>query len=157
MGLRSIVKKLAFPALAATLAFSSISCKSPTENSNGLADSQVELRESDSNARIRFSFVPEKGSYANVEGMTWGVDSESYKVSLYLEVNGTYWMKPYWADPLTDIKDDGCWKTPYATGGIDQTAEKIFAFLVTEDYVPKYHTLPRLEDEKVLAGTYVER
>ena len=78
-------------------------------------------------------------------------------VSAYIEVNGTWWVKPYFAWPLTPIENNGTFDFDYTTGGIDQLAQKINAYVVTKDYVPQGHTLPDMKDPKVLAGVSVSR
>lgn len=53
-------------------------------------------------------------------------------------------------DPLTRINQDNTWITDITTGGIDDTATEINAYLVTNDYLPVHTVLPSINDSKVL-------
>jgi len=58
----------------------------------------------------------------------------NYKSAVYILVGGGWWTKPYWASPWTEVKKDGNFSCLITTGGQDQLATKIAAFLVPEDY-----------------------
>ena len=84
---------------------------------------------------IEFTYVPAYGSFDDIEGQVNCVDSDEYKVAVYIFVSG-WWTKPTFANPLTDILTDGSWVTDITTGGIDEQATKITAFLVSNNYSP---------------------
>lgn len=84
---------------------------------------------------IEFTDVPPYGSFDNLQGQVYCVDPTDYKVAVYIFVSG-WWTKPYWTWPLTAIRSDGSWTCDIATGGTDQLATKIVAFLVPNGYNP---------------------
>ena len=92
-------------------------------------------------------------SGGNIYGKVLNVLPNDYRISTYINVRGTWWMKPYWDNPLTSIKADGTWGTDITTGGVDSEASRVHSSLVTPDYVPVYHTLPSISDSKVLTNT----
>jgi hypothetical protein len=106
---------------------------------------------------VSFTYVPPVGSFKNLEGEVENVCPDDAKICTYIRVGGTWWMKPYWNNPLTRINSDGTFVVDITTGGIDSQANKINVYIVTNDFDPVYHTLPDLEDEKVLAMVSVDR
>ena len=84
---------------------------------------------------IEFNYVPPYGSFEDLTGQVWNVNPPDYKVAVYIYVSG-WWTKPYWDYPLTPINNDGTWTCDITTGGIDQNATKIAAFLVPNGYDP---------------------
>ncbi|MCB2181338.1 MAG: hypothetical protein KQH63_04900 [Desulfobulbaceae bacterium] len=87
-------------------------------------------------AEIVFLYVPLYGSFDNLSGQIWHVDPNEYKVSVYIRIGSSWWTKPYFAAPLTSIECDGTWSCDITTGGIDEQANTIAAFLVPKEYVP---------------------
>jgi hypothetical protein len=79
---------------------------------------------------FEFTYVPPKGSITDLQGRVCGVVTAQFKVAVYIQVNGGWWTKPYWNQPKTDINTDGSWTTDITTGGIDETATKIVAYLI---------------------------
>lgn len=84
---------------------------------------------------IEFLQVPQYGTFANLTGQVLHVDPSAYKVAVYIYVSG-WWTKPTFSEPLTTIQFDGSWMTDITTGGIDQFATRIAAFVVPSNYVP---------------------
>ena len=84
---------------------------------------------------ITFTSVPPFGSNENLFGRVDHVTPADYKVAVYIYVSG-WWTKPTFASPLTTIQSDGTWTTDITTGGNDNQATKIAAFLVKERYTP---------------------
>lgn len=88
---------------------------------------------------IDFTFVPDLGDIShNLEGIVYNVDPSQFKVVVYIKVNGVWWVKPY-SDlqfRTTDINDDYTWECDIVTGGNDQDASEISAFLISYDYEP---------------------
>jgi len=85
---------------------------------------------------IQFTYVPPYGSFENLRGQVWHVAPADYKVAVYINVGGGWWTKPYFAYPLTDIYPDGSFVCDITTGGVDQEATSIRAYLVPVGYNP---------------------
>ena len=79
---------------------------------------------------IEFTSVPPYGSFDLLKGLVCGVDPPDYAVAVYINVEDVWWTKPSYASPLTPISGDGTWTCNITTGGYDQFAGKITAFLV---------------------------
>jgi hypothetical protein len=84
---------------------------------------------------INYTDIPQYGSFENLKGRVACVVPADYKVVVYIFVSG-WWVKPNFASPLTSIQADGTWITGITTGGLDQNATKIVAFLVPNGYNP---------------------
>lgn len=80
--------------------------------------------------RIKFTSIPRIGSTAHLAGRVSNVDPKRYRVVVFIKVDGIWWVKPYWDSPLTTIEDDGTWDCDIVTGGHDEDATAIEAFLV---------------------------
>lgn len=109
---------------------------------------------------IEFTYVPPYGSFEDLQGQVQCVEPADYKVAVYVYVSG-WWTKPYWDSPLTPIQDDDSWTCDITTGGTDQLATKITAFLVPNGYNPPLmsggQTLPTELFENAVASAMVER
>lgn len=109
---------------------------------------------------IEFTYVPPYASFEKLQGQVHCVKPAEYKVAVYIYVPDfcCWWTKPYWAEPLTTIRNDGSWTCDITTGGMDHLATKIIAFLVPNGYDPPLmsggQTLPSELYEN--AVTYVE-
>ena len=64
------------------------------------------------------------------------IEPSAHKVAVYIYVSGGWWTKPYFAAPLTSIRNDRSWTTDITTGGNDPLATQIAAFLVRNGYNP---------------------
>jgi hypothetical protein len=84
---------------------------------------------------ITFSFIPAYGSFDDLVGRVAGVTTTQYKVAVYIFVWGWY-NKPTWGSPATAIQPNGTWVTDITTGGNDELATKIAAFLIPDTYNP---------------------
>ena len=93
-----------------------------------------------------FTDVPPIGSFENLQGITYRVNHVVYSVVVYIKVDGTWWVKPYLNQPLTTIRPDGTWTCDITTGGHDQDATEIRAFVVSADYDADLHLLPEEGD-----------
>lgn len=106
------------------------------------------------NPTIEFTYVPPYGSFDNLKGQVWHVKPADYKVAVYIYVGG-WWSKPYWDRPLTTIQNDGSWTYDITTGGVDQYATRIAAYLVPNGYNPPLmsggSTLPSELDQNSVA------
>ncbi|MBN1567179.1 MAG: hypothetical protein JXA73_05005 [Acidobacteria bacterium] len=87
-------------------------------------------------AVIEFTSVPPLETYGNLSGRVTGVNPKEHKVAVYIYVGSGWWTKPYFNQPLTTIQADGNWTCDITTGGIDQQATKIAAFVVPNGYEP---------------------
>jgi len=98
--------------------------------------------EADATPSIEFTFVPAQGSFDNLHGITHNVDRLACKVVVYINVDGGWWVKPTFAAPLTPIQADGTWSCDITTGGHDEDATQIRAYVVSADYTPAGNSLP---------------
>jgi hypothetical protein len=85
---------------------------------------------------IELTHVPPYGSFERLEGRVSCVVPSDFNVAVFIEVRGGWWTKPYWAQPLTLINPDGSWSCDITTGGVDEEATEIVAFVVPNDYSP---------------------
>jgi hypothetical protein len=80
-------------------------------------------------ASIQFTRVPDWGTFDDLEGQVHGVPSSEYAVAVYIYGSG-WWTKPYWGQPLTPLRTDGSWTCDITTGGSDEQASRIAAFVI---------------------------
>ncbi len=104
---------------------------------------------------IEFTYLPPYGSFDDLRGQVWHVNPLDYRVAVYINVAGSWWTKPYQNQPLTPIRVDGSWVCDITTGGRDQEATEIAAFLVPKGYDPPVVLgepfLPRELEERAIA------
>jgi exo-beta-1,3-glucanase (GH17 family) len=84
---------------------------------------------------VEFTDVPVIGSTANLHGLVLHAAPLAHRIAVYIYVSG-WWTKPYFDRPTTSIGCDGAWEADVTTGGIDERATRIAAFLIPEDYRP---------------------
>ena len=114
---------------------------------------------------ISFTFVPAVGSFEDVRGLVAlansPCDARELRVAMYIHVPGfrpeEYFCKPTQAMPHTTIEDDGRWVADYTTGGRDEEATEIVAFLVASDFNGNCFRIPGTNDEGVFAAISVQR
>ena len=84
---------------------------------------------------IQITSVPPKGQMGYVTGLV-SVDTPviCYMVAVYINVDGYWWIKPTYDWPLTTINPDGTWSAYITTGGHDQDATAVVAYLVPNGY-----------------------
>lgn len=86
---------------------------------------------------IELTSVPPIGSTADLRGRVLHVRPSAHAVVVYIRVNNGWWVKPYFASPLTAISPvDGSWTADITTGGVDPQASEVVAFLVTSGFAP---------------------
>ena len=85
---------------------------------------------------ITLTFVPPRGSFANLRGAVSHVNPLAYNVAVYIRVGSGWWTKPTLENPLTPIVSNGNWSTDITTGGDDQLATEIAAYLIPAEYSP---------------------
>lgn len=135
-------------ALLATLVNCILGC--PCERVGGSGDPSIE-----------FTFVPRLSTFQNLRGRVSHVEPCNYAVAVYIFAGGGWYNKPTWEAARTVIRSDGSWTADITTGGVDETASKIAAFLVPADYGPPLlsgpPSLPVSLLETAVAHTAVER
>jgi hypothetical protein len=104
-----------------------------TKNTPAPSDSPVPLN---STPKIMFTYVPPLDSNEDLAGKVEGVNPDLYEVAIYIRVDGGWWTKPTFAEPKTPIASDGTWTCQYATGGNDQSATAIRAYLIPKGFNP---------------------
>ena len=87
-------------------------------------------------AAIGLISVPPIGSFDHLRGQAWHVATADYGVAVYIKVSGGWWTKPYFDSPVTAINCDGTWVCDVITGGSDEWASAITAFLIPLGYSP---------------------
>ncbi len=101
---------------------------------------------------IEFTSVPAYGSFLNLKGIVRHVDAEQVRIAVYIRVNGGWWTKPYWDSPATPMGPDGSFSVDITTGGQDDQATEIAAFLLPREYYP-----PGLRGEPELPAELLQR
>ncbi len=86
---------------------------------------------------IGFTQIPPPGSAGYVYGIVHDVDPSKYGVALFIEVFGTEWTKPTFADPITPIQADGAFAGNIVTGGQDACAQTVSAYVVPLNTDPR--------------------
>jgi hypothetical protein len=88
-------------------------------------------------ALIEFTYIPPYGTGGNLQGRIHNLDPGSYKVAVYIFVEGLgWWTKPTFAEPLTSIQSDSTWTCNITTGENDLYATGIHAFLLPNSVSP---------------------
>lgn len=101
---------------------------------------------------LEFTSVPAYGSYANLSGVVHLRDTEHLRIAIYIRVEGGWWTKPYWDSPATPISRDGSFMVSITTGGHDEQANEIAAFVIPEEYYP-----PGLRGEPQLPAELIRK
>jgi len=112
---------------------------------------------------ISFTHVPAYGSFDDLRGRVQHVAPREYYVTVYIRVDSLWWgPKPTTQAPRTPIDcTGGTWQADYTTGGTDQKATRIKAFLLPASYDPPgvlgASSLPLALDQNALASAQVDR
>ena len=85
---------------------------------------------------ISFTDVPKIGSNDNLIGRVLHVRPEDYRVAIFIKVAGGWWTKPSFSMPSVNISCEGDWVCDITTGGPDNLATEIAAYLVPAGYSP---------------------
>jgi len=101
---------------------------------------------------IELTTVPAFGSYLNLKGIVRNVDPENARVAVYIRVHGGWWNKPYWDAPTTEIGPEGSFSVIIVSGGNDEQATEIAAFLVPAELYP-----PAMRGETELPAELFEK
>ena len=112
-------------------------------------------------AIMELTHVPACGSLEDLRGQVWHARPSDFNVAVYIKVQGGWCTKPYWDSPLTMIVPDGSWVCDITTGGVDQEATVIAAYLIPKGYNPPLmgveSTLPSELDLNAAAKVEVAR
>ena len=94
------------------------------------------FEESTRSPKLRLTYVPPMDATGKLEGYALNVDPDAYRVVVYIYVPDAkgWWTKPFFNQPYTYIESDGHWSTSIFTGGIDNQATKVAAYLVPIGY-----------------------
>ena len=85
---------------------------------------------------LEFTSVPAYGSSLDLKGIVHHDDTEQVRIAVYIRVHGGWWTKPYWDSPATPISSDGSFTVKITTGGHDERATEIAAFVIPAEYYP---------------------
>jgi hypothetical protein len=111
---------------------------------------------------INFTRIPRLGSFDDLIGKVLHVDPKNHKIVVFIFEQGAWWMKPHFGS-LIQINSDGSWTADITTGGTDEHATEIIAYLVTNDYKPTFNrsipatSLPAPNGTDILAQTRTRR
>ncbi len=94
------------------------------------------IHEFDGPPEIEITSVPEYGDAGVAQGSVHNVIPWECVVAVYIKVGSSWWTKPYWDRPITTIGPDGTWTCDIVTGGVDQTATEVRAYLIRAGYSP---------------------
>ena len=83
---------------------------------------------------ISFTYIPSYGTFDNLVGNVLHVKPSECQVIVYIKVLDTWWVKPNSNSPVTNIQSNGNWVCDITTGGIDENATEITAFIVPINY-----------------------
>lgn len=117
---------------------------------------------SPTNPWITISPIPAYGTNDNACGFVGNVDESKNSIVIYIHVPGWgWWVKPYFAWPITTISPDHTWCADITTGGQDAYSTKIAAFVIPKTYSPpllgKSSEIPKEVFDNSIAWTMVER
>lgn len=119
--------------------------------------------ESFADPNLVVTYIPPQGSLDDLEGIALHVNPDDYRVVVYIYVpnaNG-WWLKPAFDFPYTEIDESGYWSCPIFTGGIDDQATKVAAFLIPSNYEPPlasgWSSLPQALYDASVSETEVNR
>ncbi len=131
-----------------------------TGNQHVKAVFQYEVPGGPGDPEILFDEVPAWGTKGDLKGRVLHVPSADYRVAIAIYTSG-WFNKPYWTQKTIFIRADGSWTADITTGTNDEYATRIFAALVTKDYIPptlnSASAIPKELLDNALATCQVER
>lgn len=101
---------------------------------------------------LELTSVPAYGSYLHLKGVVKHEDAARVRVAVYIRVHGGWWTKPYWDAPATPVAADGTFSVDITTGGQDEQASEIAAYLIPAEYNP-----PGVRGEQELPAELLEK
>ncbi len=90
------------------------------------------------NPSIQYTFLPEWGNTSLLQGKVQNTTINYRGVAVYIfaEEAGGWWTKPFASNPVTPIQADSTFTANIVTGGVDQFATKVIAFLIPLSFNP---------------------
>ncbi len=86
---------------------------------------------------IAFTFMAPQGDGRPVYGVIGNhLKASDYNVASYIRVNGGWWTKPTFAQPVVPIHGDCTFFANINTGGTDYQADRVYACVVPVGYTP---------------------
>ncbi|MFH1740558.1 MAG: hypothetical protein ABIH23_16240 [bacterium] len=85
---------------------------------------------------IEFTHIPGLGEFDDLEGTVGNIEPRNSHIAVYILVNDLWWTKPTFTNSAVPINDDGTWAADITTGGRDEFATEIAAFLLPSVVVP---------------------
>jgi hypothetical protein len=101
---------------------------------------------------LEFTSVPVYGTTSHLKGIVRHDDAANLKIAVYIRVYGGWWTKPYWDSPAIPIAEDGTFSVNITTGGHDEHATEIVAFVIPAQYYP-----PGLRGEAELPAELIQK
>lgn len=81
-------------------------------------------------------YVPPYGSSDELEVQVTGILPANYQLATYIQVFGSWWTKPTFANPTVAINPDGTARIVIVSGGYDPEAANIVVYLIPSSVVP---------------------
>lgn len=113
---------------------------------------------------IELTYVPPygtlndpNGTLDHLRGRVRNVLPGTAKVIVFIRVRGNWWVKPYFGSPFTPINRDDTFVTDIHTGGVDEEATEIRAYLVSKDYETDFNLPPDPVTDQVWTMTSATR
>jgi hypothetical protein len=111
---------------------------------------------------VEFTSVPPYGSFNNLQGKVYGVNPATNRIAVFIYLTGAGWYtKPSCGTPLTTIQPDGTWTADITTGGADQNATRIAAYVVPASFsqpcVTNVFCLPAGVEQQAIASAITTR
>jgi exo-beta-1,3-glucanase (GH17 family) len=72
----------------------------------------------------------------DLQGRVTGAGTLTHHVAVFLMVDGLWYTKPSFADPVVSVASDGSWSADVTTGPGDVGATRYAAFLLPVEYIP---------------------
>lgn len=108
----------------------------PTRPKPGALENTEIVDKATGSPSLTFTSVPNYGSNRNLHGKTNVSKPSEYGVAVYIGVSNRWWTKPTWENPVTKIRRDKSWVCDITTGGIDERANRIVAYLIPLGFDP---------------------
>ena len=107
---------------------------------------------------VELTYVPPLGSFNLLQGQVWHVLPADHRIVVYIQVAGNWWIKPYIDErKKTTIQCDGTFKVDITTGGVDETATSILAYVIPATYEPPVQLNMATLDANAVAKVQVHR
>ena len=88
--------------------------------------------------QVQFTVVPDWATTSLLEGKVHNTTLNDHGLAVYIYIAeaGGWWTKPTSSEPVTHIRADSGFSTNIVTGGMDQYATQIIAFLIPLSFSP---------------------